>query len=50
MSETKGVQEYYAAIRSRLTNYIKSDYLANSEPQLAAAVVGICSHTLSLTL
>ena len=31
MSETKGVQEYYAAIRSRLTNYIKSDYLANSE-------------------
>ena len=24
MSETKGVQEYYAAIRSRLTNYIVS--------------------------
>lgn len=24
MSETKGVQEYYAAIRSRLTNYINA--------------------------
>ena len=37
MSETKGVQEYYAAIRSRLTNYIKSDYLANSETLLLYA-------------
>lgn len=34
MSDAKGVQEYYAAIRSRLTNYIKSDYLANSETLL----------------
>ena len=34
MSDAKGIQEYYAAIRSRLTNYIKSDYLANSETLL----------------
>lgn len=34
MSSAKGVQEYYSAIRSRLSNYIKSDYLANSETLL----------------
>ena len=28
------VQEYYEAIRNRLKNYIKSDYLANSETLL----------------
>ena len=41
MSETKGVQEYYAAIRSRLTNYIKSDYLANSETLLLYADISV---------
>ena len=29
-----GVQQYYEAIRGRLVNYIKSDYLANSETLL----------------
>ena len=29
-----GVQQYYDAIRDRLVNYIKSDYLANSETLL----------------
>ena len=29
-----GVQQYYQAIRDRLVNYIKSDYLANSETLL----------------
>lgn len=29
-----GVQQYYEAIRGRLKNYIKSDYLANSETLL----------------
>ena len=29
-----GVQQYYGAIRGRLKNYIKSDYLANSETLL----------------
>ena len=29
-----GVQQYYEAIRNRLSNYIKSDYLANSETLL----------------
>lgn len=29
-----GVQQYYEAIRGRLANYIKSDYLANSETLL----------------
>lgn len=37
MSDAKGVQEYYAAIRNRLFNYIKSDYLANSETLLLYA-------------
>lgn len=37
MSSTKGVQEYYSAIRGRLSNYIKSDYLANSETLLEYA-------------
>ena len=37
MSDAKGVQEYYAAIRNRLSNYIKSDYLANSETLLLYA-------------
>lgn len=32
-----GVQQYYDAIRSRLSNYIKSDYLANSETLLLYA-------------
>lgn len=34
MYNPNGVQEYYKAIRSRLMNYIKSDYLANSETLL----------------
>ena len=33
MSNTS-VQGYYEAIRNRLKNYIKSDYLANSETLL----------------
>ena len=39
---TNGVQQYYQAIRSRLENYIKSDYLANSETLLlyAADILG----------
>lgn len=37
MSNAKGVQEYYAAIHNRLYNYIKSDYLANSETLLLYA-------------
>lgn len=37
MSDAKGVQEYYTAIRNRLFNYIKSDYLANSETLLLYA-------------
>lgn len=35
--DNKGVQQYYNAIRSRLSNYIKSDYLANSETLLLYA-------------
>ncbi len=31
---TNGVQQYYQTIRERLVNYIKSDYLANSETLL----------------
>jgi ATP-dependent helicase YprA (DUF1998 family) len=31
---SNGVQQYYQAIRDRLKNYIKSDYLANSETLL----------------
>ena len=31
---TNGVQQYYKSIRDRLSNYIKSDYLANSETLL----------------
>lgn len=34
MPDAKGVHDYYFAIRDRLTNYIKSDYLANSETLL----------------
>lgn len=34
MQSTNGVQQYYKAIRDRLKNYIKSDYLANSETLL----------------
>lgn len=34
---TNGVQQYYQVIRSRLENYIKSDYLANSETLLLYA-------------
>lgn len=34
MSSAKGVNEYYTEIRKRLSNYIKSDYLANSETLL----------------
>ncbi len=35
--ENNGVQQYYDAIRNRLSNYIKSDYLANSETLLLYA-------------
>lgn len=34
MRSDNGVQHYYQAIRDRLKNYIKSDYLANSETLL----------------
>lgn len=34
---TNGVRQYYQAIRDRLMNYIKSDYLANSETLLLYA-------------
>jgi ATP-dependent helicase YprA (DUF1998 family) len=34
MYNSNGVQAYYQAIRDRLKNYIKSDYLANSETLL----------------
>ena len=34
---TNGVQQYYQTIRDRLANYIKSDYLANSETLLLYA-------------
>lgn len=34
MQNSNGVQQYYQAIRDRLKNYIKSDYLANSETLL----------------
>lgn len=34
MNSANGVQQYYQAIRDRLRNYIKSDYLANSETLL----------------
>ena len=37
MSSAKGVHEYYSSIRGRLSNYIKSDYLANSETLLEYA-------------
>ena len=36
-NRTNGVQEYYHTIRERLANYIKSDYLANSETLLMYA-------------
>jgi len=34
MNSSTSVQQYYQAIRDRLKNYIKSDYLANSETLL----------------
>lgn len=34
MNNANGVQQYYQTIRNRLRNYIKSDYLANSETLL----------------
>jgi hypothetical protein len=34
MHHSNGVQEFYKTIRNRLRNYIKSDYLANSETLL----------------
>ncbi len=34
MLNSNGVQQYYRVIRDRLKNYIKSDYLANSETLL----------------
>ncbi|OXS27175.1 MAG: DEAD/DEAH box helicase [Acetobacterium sp. MES1] len=34
MNSSSGVQQYYQVIRDRLKNYIKSDYLANSETLL----------------
>ena len=34
---SNGVQQYYQSIRNRLENYIKSDYLANSETLLMYA-------------
>lgn len=34
MNNSNGVRQYYQAIRDRLKNYIKSDYLANSETLL----------------
>lgn len=37
MSNAKGVHEYYSAIKGRLYDYIKSDYLANSETLLLYA-------------
>ena len=37
MSNANGVQQYYQSIRDRLKNYIKSDYLANSETLLLFA-------------
>lgn len=37
MNSSNGVQQYYQAIRDRLRNYIKSDYLANSETLLLYA-------------
>lgn len=33
-NNSNGVQQYYKTIRDRLSNYIKSDYLANSETLL----------------
>ena len=37
MSNAKGVHEYYSAIKGKLYDYIKSDYLANSETLLLYA-------------
>jgi ATP-dependent helicase YprA (DUF1998 family) len=34
MTDSNGVQQYYQAIRDRLKNYIKADYLAKSETLL----------------
>lgn len=45
MDNPNGVQAYYQAIRDRLRNYIKSDYLANSETLLEYEedLLGECS-------
>ena len=37
MSNMNGVHKYYDAIKGRLTDYLKSDYLANSETLLKYA-------------
>lgn len=37
MSDLKSVHQYYTAIKDRLKNYIKADYLANSETLLGYA-------------
>lgn len=37
MANAKGVHEYYSAIKGRLRDYLKSDYLANSETLLLYA-------------
>ena len=39
--KTNGVQQYYQEIRNRLKNYIKSDYLANSETLLLLSLIHI---------
>ena len=49
--DNKGVQQYYNVIRSRLSNYIKSDYLANSATLLlyAEALLGEnCSEYINI--
>lgn len=49
--QTKGVQQYYQIIRDRLVNYIKSDYLANSETLLLYAdeIVGeMCPEDINI--
>ena len=48
---TNGVQQYYQSIRDRLSNYIKSDYLANSETLLLYAdeILGeICPEDINI--
>ena len=48
---TNGVQQYYKSIRDRLSNYIKSDYLANSETLLLYSdeILGeMCSEDINI--